>query len=208
MEKWKGNCGLGVEAKKKEKRERLIKAGINLFSLQGFSLTTIEDITSQAGVAKGTFYLYFDDKQQFFAEIIGSMAFQHEENYKRILTISDPRERLKNYIVSELEFYRENANFANYAITVVASDAENFINWYREIQIKHIIFLSQIIAQGHEAGVFAAPDAFRAAQFLQGGVFMFVAKEVLNPEEIPNVEEDADFIVDTFINGVGLASRE
>lgn len=196
---------MGIEAKKKEKRERLINAGITLFSRQGFSDTTIEEITSQAGVAKGTFYLYFKDKQQFFQEIVNSIAFHHEENYKQVLVFSDPRERLKNYIVSELDFYRKNAHFAQFAIATVASDpsdAENFINWYTEIQKKHIKFLSKIIAQGHRAGRFAASDAIRAAQFLQGGVFMFVAKQVLSPTEISNVEEDADFIVATFLNGI------
>jgi TetR/AcrR family fatty acid metabolism transcriptional regulator len=197
---------MGIEAKKKEKRERLIKAGTNLFSHGGYFSTTIEDITSEAGVAKGTFYLYFDDKQQFFEEIINSMAFRHEEDCKMILECRDSRERLKNYIISQLDFYRKNADFAHFSIAAVVTDAENFLNWYVEIQKKHISFLAEIIAQANEDGTFAVSDPYRAAQFLQGAVFMFVSKQVLYPKKPANIETDAEFIVETFLNGVSSAS--
>jgi len=50
------------EAKKENKRERILNAAIKLFSKKGFDQTSIEDITSQAKVAKGTFYSFFEKK--------------------------------------------------------------------------------------------------------------------------------------------------
>ena len=50
------------EAKKENKRERMLNAAIKLFSKKGFNETSVEDITSHAGVAKGTFYSYFEKK--------------------------------------------------------------------------------------------------------------------------------------------------
>ena len=50
------------EAKKENKRERLLNAAIELFSKKGFDQTSIGDITAHAGVAKGTFYSFFEKK--------------------------------------------------------------------------------------------------------------------------------------------------
>lgn len=51
-----------IQDKKKQKKERLEQAAYDLFSEQGFSETSIDQIARRAGVAKGTFYLYFPDK--------------------------------------------------------------------------------------------------------------------------------------------------
>jgi AcrR family transcriptional regulator len=50
------------EAKKENKRERILNAAIKLFSKKGFEQTSIADITSNARVAKGTFYSFFGKK--------------------------------------------------------------------------------------------------------------------------------------------------
>lgn len=193
---------MGVESKKKEKRERLLKTGINLFSHKGFSMTTIDDITRQAGVAKGTFYLYFKDKRDFFNEIVQSMALRHEANCKKLMAVAScPMERLKTYIASELSFYRDNADFARFAITAAGSEAEFFVNWYVNIQKKHISFLAEIINQGSKEGAFAVDDVYKAAQFLQGAVFMFVAHQILGDAELSQIDKNTDFIFNTFLKG-------
>lgn len=51
------------EAKKVEKKERLLKVSLDLFINKGFDHTSIEDITVEAGVAKGTFYNFFEKKE-------------------------------------------------------------------------------------------------------------------------------------------------
>ena len=51
-----------VEENKKQKKDLLLKTAFRLFTEKGFSKTTISDIVQEAGLAKGTFYLYFQDK--------------------------------------------------------------------------------------------------------------------------------------------------
>ncbi len=52
------------------KKERLIKAGMFYFSINGIAATRVEDITKKAGVAKGTFYTYFSSKEDLLEEIM------------------------------------------------------------------------------------------------------------------------------------------
>ena len=51
-----------VDINKKKKLESLLNTSFELFTTKGISKTSISDIVEHAGVAKGTFYLYFKDK--------------------------------------------------------------------------------------------------------------------------------------------------
>jgi AcrR family transcriptional regulator len=51
------------------RRAELLQAAVERFSEKGFERTTIDDIVRAAGVAKGTFYLYFGSKEQVVAAL-------------------------------------------------------------------------------------------------------------------------------------------
>ncbi|CAB50369.1 TetR/AcrR family transcriptional regulator [Pyrococcus abyssi] len=50
-------------------RDKLVKAAKRLFAEKGFYRTTVDDIVKAAGVAKGTFYLYFSSKEEIIKEV-------------------------------------------------------------------------------------------------------------------------------------------
>ncbi len=52
-----------IARKKEDKRNRLLDAAYSLFTEKGVSSTTIAEICTEASIAKGTFYLYFTDKE-------------------------------------------------------------------------------------------------------------------------------------------------
>jgi len=51
-------------------RERLIQAGRDCFTRYGLKKTTIEDLTGPAGIAKASFYLFFDSKEALYVQIM------------------------------------------------------------------------------------------------------------------------------------------
>lgn len=56
------------------KKNRLLSSAYLLFTTKGFNKTTIQDIVDAAKVAKGTFYLYFEDKYKLQEELIISKS--------------------------------------------------------------------------------------------------------------------------------------
>ena len=58
------------EENKKIKEETLLSSAFNLFTNKGFKETSIQDIAENAGVGKGTFYLYFKDKYDIQNKLI------------------------------------------------------------------------------------------------------------------------------------------
>ena len=65
-----------IDENKTQKKQRLMETSFQLFLEKGISRTTISDIAAQAGVAKGTFYLYFKDKYDLQEKLIAHKAKQ------------------------------------------------------------------------------------------------------------------------------------
>src|SRR3954470_2939520 len=60
----------GRAARAAERRQAIIDAGLDEFIARGFTATRLDDVAKRAGVAKGTIYLHFEDKQALFQELI------------------------------------------------------------------------------------------------------------------------------------------
>ena len=65
-----------VESNKLQKRNTLFATAFELFHEKGFARTTISDIVNRAGLAKGTFYLYFKDKYDIRDKLIAHKTAQ------------------------------------------------------------------------------------------------------------------------------------
>ena len=76
---------------KRIKKERLIDAAYSLFSHNDLKNVSIQDIVTKAGVAKGTFYLYFKDKYMLRDHLIGREVSELFKNAEAALKENDIR---------------------------------------------------------------------------------------------------------------------
>jgi AcrR family transcriptional regulator len=60
----------GRAARAAERRQAIIEAALEEFIARGFTATRLDDVARRAGVAKGTIYLHFKDKESMFEELI------------------------------------------------------------------------------------------------------------------------------------------
>src|SRR5579864_6427734 len=92
---------------KPERRQQILTAARDVFARRGYHAAKIDEIVASAGIARGTFYLYFEDKRAIFEEIVDrtiarvgmaivrvdphdaarSVAVQVTENIRRIVSI-------------------------------------------------------------------------------------------------------------------------
>ena len=94
MQKEKEKTPGRAEANKKIKKDALLNTAFELFTDQGIHNTTISNIAEKAGVAKGTFYLYFKDKYDIRNFLIARKAGE---------VFSRADEELKNTDLTSLE---------------------------------------------------------------------------------------------------------
>ncbi|MCI7085948.1 TetR/AcrR family transcriptional regulator [bacterium] len=97
-----------VDENKEKKRRALEDAAFSLFSEKGMQNTSISDIVERAGVAKGTFYLYFNDKYDIANILIykktGQLFMNALEALKKVktLTLEDEMVLLAENIMIQL----------------------------------------------------------------------------------------------------------
>lgn len=103
--------------KKEKKLQSIQRSAYELFIDKGIDSTTIDDIVKKAGVAKGTFYLYFKDKKDLVEEIVlkkttqilnEAMAFAENQSQGGKLSVSDRAILVVDYII---DFFSENKEF-------------------------------------------------------------------------------------------------
>ena len=102
-----------AEENKKIKRNSLLLQSYKLFTTKGISDTSISDIVNSAGVAKGTFYFYFKDKQDIIDHLIAhksehllktaSERLRRHENANPHLPVEEKIIIIADSIISDLE---------------------------------------------------------------------------------------------------------
>ena len=68
--------GEKTELKKEQKKQKLLNAAYSLLLEKGGSKTTVDEIAKGANVAKGTFYLYFHDKEHLLQQLAYQISFR------------------------------------------------------------------------------------------------------------------------------------
>ena len=72
-------------------RQRIVDAAEQVFGEKGYFPAAVPDITREAGVANGTFYLYFDSKREVFIEVLSNLARLIRRVTREALRSGDPR---------------------------------------------------------------------------------------------------------------------
>lgn len=83
------------------KREAILDAAKQRLRQYGIKKTTMQEIAEDAGIAVGTLYLYFKNKEEIFLAVVEDFNQKHLENAEQILGSSlPPVEKLKQYILN------------------------------------------------------------------------------------------------------------
>ena len=96
---------------KKNKREKILKAAISAFAQKGYHDTSISKIINKAGIARGTFYLYFENKRQIFDSILENLIVEIDRCIKKIeigRERQNPLEQLKDNLRRIFTLFVEN----------------------------------------------------------------------------------------------------
>src|SRR5690606_29739591 len=95
-----------------ERKQQLLDAAALLFAQQGYAATRVSDIVEAAGVAKGLFYWYFDNKEALFREL--ATEIRHRLRRQQAAAMDDDAPallRLLQGAVASVQFMAENASF-------------------------------------------------------------------------------------------------
>src|SRR5262245_59921894 len=90
----------GLRAQKAAaRRDAILSAALDEFAAQGFAAARLDDVARRAGVAKGTIYLHFRDKEALFQELVRSVLGTFVGTFEAALKADVPARALADQIV-------------------------------------------------------------------------------------------------------------
>ena len=189
---------------KNNKYHQILEAAVKVFARQGFHQSTVAQIAKEAGVADGTIYLYFKNKDDILVQFFSHRARQVFESFREDVDRAQTSlDKLRNLIRRHLtEFQRDRDGAVVYQVETHQSSrlAEEQI---REMSQMYRDFISEIVEQGQQEGKIRK-DLYvgLVKRFIIGAV-----DEVINTWLHSNGEYDlvsmTDPLVELFINGIG-----
>ena len=97
------------EARKKELRAHIFATAIGLFQQKGYDQVTVDEIASTCGIAKGTFFNYFQRKEQVLLHL-GSTQLERMKDVIRTHRAKEPKEQLREVFRDLLTAYLEHSD--------------------------------------------------------------------------------------------------
>ncbi len=194
------------ERKKLARRNEIIDAAIQLFSEKDFHEVTVEGIAERVGLAKGTVYLYFENKDDLFFSVIQGRS----EQLLDILRTAVSEEQnftksLHRFIYSHLSFFENNTSF--FKIIHSEKSRMNMDSHYRlhkfgmKIYSTFLQILIDLVDMGQRQKVIRAIDRMEIAIILRGILDSYTFQRVFLRSS-SSIEHDCKSIIDIFINGV------
>jgi len=176
--------------KKDAKRSALLKAAAGVFAEKGYQSATVRDIVAEAGVAIGTFYFYFPDKETLFVHLYEETAGFLLSSLKQSI---ERRENLARKIASAIQTYINVALFeptvVNLLLTGGVSAIPTLARTRDDYRQKLIGLWKKALDRALNDGVIAAQNTRRGAEMLTGAIDEVVINLLASPN--PNAAAEA-----------------
>jgi TetR/AcrR family fatty acid metabolism transcriptional regulator len=188
-----------------DKRNLITDAAVEVFAEKGFHQARVSDIAARAGIADGTIYLYFKNKEDLLLSIF-------EEKMDLLLTklgetlegVDGPEDRIRAFAQFHFEQVRTNRSVAE-VLQVELRLSNKFLKEYRPEKLwAYLGVFGQIVREGQAQGVFRADiDPLITSWAFFGAMDELAMQWVLtrNQSRFP-LKSTAEQVANIFIRGL------
>ncbi len=200
-----GRSVINTKEKINDKYDRILEAAVKVFAEHGFFQSTVSQIAREAGVADGTIYLYFKNKDDILVQFFSYKTRQVFSRFREEVDGADNAvDKLRNLIRRHLEEFQNDRNMAIVYRAETHQKSRLVEAQIKEMSKMYLDIVSEIVEQGQEEGVIRK-DLYLSLvkRFILGAV-----DEVINTWIHSDGKYDigtmADPLVDLFIRGIGV----
>ncbi|QLY31004.1 TetR/AcrR family transcriptional regulator [Nocardia huaxiensis] len=174
---------------KTARRQEILAAAVRVFARKGFAASRIDDVATEAGIAKGSVYLYFDSRDALLAAAFEQYSGDSQAIVRRILeSDAPPLDRFATLVREVLGALATTPDHARILLDLWATD------YMREVYQEHRVLITGLLRE-------IRPDLGEAHATVIVGVIEGVLLQWLVDPEVP-VGELAQPILDICIDGL------
>lgn len=184
-----------------DKETQIVEAAARLFARFGPRKTTIDDIAREAGLGKGTIYLYFDKKEEIFMAYVRARCEEfHTDIEAAIAKAASAEEKIRVFLTKRLQLVSEHlqqAGVTKEAFKEVRALPE-LVALRGELMAQEQEVLKNVLEMGVNNNEFTVSDPALAAVAIAAAAEALASPWVLDGREIPygtKAEALADLVV-------------
>ena len=185
------------------KRERILRAAVDVFAQSGYFNAKVAEIAKSAGVADGTIYLYFDGKEDLLITIFREHTRTFLQSLSAQLTsVSSPEDRIRTIVRHHLETLGRDRALAVVSQVELRHSLKFMSLFSHEEVADYLNLLRKTVEQGQAAGVFRRtlhPQLVAKALF--GILDEMVTSWILSEKEY-DLPEQAEQLADLVLTGL------
>jgi len=197
-----------LKNKKPEKYRNIQEAAVRVFARKGFYQARVSEIAREAGVADGTIYLYFQNKDDILISLFEDGMKKVIDNVRaEIDKETDPLKKIQRFARAHLALVENNKDMAE-IIQVELRQSSKFMKEYRnEKFLEYLDIIAGIVREGQGLGVIredVEPGIVKRAFF--GALDEMSRFWVLSTRRKYDIQTAADQISEFFIRGIRAGS--
>jgi len=193
----------GAKEKANGKYEAILRAAIRVFARSGFFNSKVADVAKEAGVADGTVYLYFKNKDDILISIFNYvMDDALARGRERLAQLSEPAEKLKTIVHGHLDRIGRDRDLA-VVFQVELRSSSKFMEQFSATKVREYLeMIRTVIEEGQKNGAFRKGiNSTLVAKFLFGALDEMATNWVLSKKRY-SLMSTAEPVIDVFLNGV------
>ena len=184
-------------------RDAIVEAVVRLVGRNGVQDVTMETVANEAGVAKGTLYIYFKDKQDLLRSTMNASLSPLRKRVDELLEGDlPPKDKLQKFVNLNLHFFDEHRHL----FRILLYDRQFMPSHYKRYGTERYRYLirklSEVLGEGMAAGQFKPLDAYRLAGILLEANFAVISDRLLSDAPTITVEQDTCMLISVFFNGI------
>ena len=190
---WESFCKKGIQ-----------DAVVRVLSADGAKGLTMERVAREAGVAKGTLYVYFKDKKQLLQSVKEeSMAPMRRELFGILDGDLPPVEKLRRFVLRHLSYFDEHREFFRVLLWERQIAETNLRRQQSDPFRTYVVKIAAVLREGARAKILRPLDPVKVAAVLIEADIAMIAQRLLM-DSPGSVEEDARMLTDVILNGLSL----
>ncbi|NOX90761.1 MAG: TetR/AcrR family transcriptional regulator [Calditrichaeota bacterium] len=141
--------------RKQEKRSKILFAAIKVFAQKGFYNTKVADIAREAGVADGTIYLYFKNKDDLLISIFEEKMDEILGLFKaRLKKANNAREKLEIFFKTYFRLINDDQDLAEVFQVELRQSSKFLKDYHHQKFFDYLNIIGDIIKQGQNEKIF------------------------------------------------------
>jgi len=166
---------------KARRQEDILTAAFDVFAARGYEATRIDDVARRAGIAKGTIYLYFRDKERLFQAVVRNLIPKRFDVL--VDSVPGPPEELLGLLLSQFYTNVVKSEKVPLIFRMLVAESGRFPElaeiYHREIIVPGMKAVRKVLERGVAEGVFRNTKALEFPQMIAGAGLLAMVWQLL-----------------------------